>query len=801
MESVHNVLPATTAEAADALRTSPPVTGAAAGGTAPGRRSPPAETRSVAASDAESSLSAFARWWYRPSRRRRSGRDDEQLVVELQELSAAADVSDDASGAHSGELGGMASHSHSPHSDGGSGRALGGRDRRTARQHPSYGDIVQSTDGVLLSDELLHALVKPDMAGYLFYRWRMRWQRCWFSLDGSQLRFFERNAHSGQRGHLIHTISLFCWGHVRTPSFSDPRRPHLLELRDGKGSVHYFSADTEEDIIRWKEAFFRARSIAPPAHAIPSLAERPSAADAAANTAVVGATYRHSIHGANAEVTPPKHLICIVHGIGSDEERLRKNLKNFHDALDDVMQRTLPDVISHFRFKTIYCHWRAALKRLQVYRRMTQLNPLGDRSPSRMRTLINTKLMDILFYLTPRIRRFIQCEVVRQLNDEYARFVQRYPEFEGEVSLIGHSLGSVISYELLVKQVLSDPALLEQEGLRLHFRVSTLFLTGSPLGHVLNVDDELHATIGRWPFRLVNIINPSDPAACRIEPLVDPAFADVPPVEMPPMSGGKSSWLSFSAGGRQNQEPTATTPRSGEGSGPTVGADADARAPLSASARHGNASEASMTSAAVRREPNDDDDDDDAHEAFWVRDTTTAHLQAVRQRLRHARIDYVMRTSFMDDIIGLTAHLNYWHSRDVAYFIIHFIIRRYVVRVLHTMRRQQAETVPRPPSPIATTSLPRNEEAMADEEEEEALGTESDTAVHASNRARRLANRLSRSYPLTRTTFMTKLSASRVRSAAELGSAEGDHLDGQHREPERLSRAFVSGADAMLTDA
>jgi len=576
----------------------------------------------------------------------------------------------------------------------------------------SVGQITIDASAVLLSPEMLHKLVKPDMAGYLYYRWRMRWQRCWLSLDGSLLRFFEHDPRTGRRGRLIHTISLFYWDYIRTPSYSDPRRPYILEVKDAKGVVHYFAADSEEDLICWKEAFFRARSVAPPAHAIPSMAE---AASVVAKTNIQkgqqtndAVTHRRSIRGMLAEVTPPQHLICIVHGIGSDEQRLRENLKNFHDALDEVMQNTLPDALTHFGIKTIYCHWRAALRKLDVYQRMLQLNPLGDQTPSRWRTLVNNKLMDILFYLTPRIKRFIQCEVVAQLNEEYERFRQKYPEFRGDISILGHSLGSVISYELLVQQVLSDPIMLEREGLRLRFPVHNLFLTGSPLGHVLNVDDHLRSTIGYWPFRLVNIINPSDPAACRIEPILDPFFADIPPVEIPAMAGGASSWLSFQSTGRSGRARTANAKdgsADGSGSGDFV-IDHDSGtlscAPVAASTAGEQLGSAAFkprngTSPVQRELPEESSTGDPAttQPLLWTRSPQPhgwfPQLETVRKLVRQFRIDYVMRPNFMEDLWGLSAHLNYWRSRDVAYFIIQYILRQQLER----QHQQYVATSPR----------------------------------------------------------------------------------------------------------
>lgn len=46
----------------------------------------------------------------------------------------------------------------------------------------------------------------------------------------------------------------------------------------------------------------------------------------------------------------------------------------------------------------------------------------------------------------------IYCQVSSQLNALYMKFLKRNPGYNGKVSLYGHSLGSVLSYDILCHQ-------------------------------------------------------------------------------------------------------------------------------------------------------------------------------------------------------------------------------------------------------------------------------------------------------------------------------------------------------------
>src|SRR5271169_905954 len=63
-------------------------------------------------------------------------------------------------------------------------------------------------------------------------------------------------------------------------------------------------------------------------------------------------------------------------------------------------------------------------------------------------------LLDILLYYTPKFRERIVRAVAKEMNRIYELYKQRNPTFKGKVSLVGHSLGSAICFDILCRQPL-----------------------------------------------------------------------------------------------------------------------------------------------------------------------------------------------------------------------------------------------------------------------------------------------------------------------------------------------------------
>lgn len=102
-------------------------------------------------------------------------------------------------------------------------------------------------------------------------------------------------------------------------------------------------------------------------------------------------------------------------------------------------------------------------------------------------TPLRAVLLDILLYYTPQFRERMVRAVAREMNRIYALFLARNPTFSGRVSLLGHSLGSAICFDILCRQPLDGKLAVPKEfnldsRLQLDFDVQGFFCIGSPVG-------------------------------------------------------------------------------------------------------------------------------------------------------------------------------------------------------------------------------------------------------------------------------------------------------------------------------
>ena len=75
-----------------------------------------------------------------------------------------------------------------------------------------------------------------------------------------------------------------------------------------------------------------------------------------------------------------------------------------------------------------------------------------------MRQYSNSTILDVLFYTSPVYCQTIISKVGNQLNRLVKMFKERNPTFKGTISLIGHSLGSLIVFDLLSHQYENKPS-------------------------------------------------------------------------------------------------------------------------------------------------------------------------------------------------------------------------------------------------------------------------------------------------------------------------------------------------------
>ncbi|CAG0920609.1 unnamed protein product [Notodromas monacha] len=152
------------------------------------------------------------------------------------------------------------------------------------------------------------------------------------------------------------------------------------------------------------------------------------------------------------------HLVFMVHGIGAFCD-LR--FRGIVECVDDFRDLSLNMLRTHFksrldagdigRIELLPVGWHSALHG-DCTGVDTKLKAITLQSIPKLRFLINDTLLDILFYTSPVYCQHIMDRVGSEMNRMHQIFLKRNPDFKGHVSLAGHSLGSVILFDLLMHQ-------------------------------------------------------------------------------------------------------------------------------------------------------------------------------------------------------------------------------------------------------------------------------------------------------------------------------------------------------------
>ncbi|KAI8128023.1 Phospholipase DDHD2 [Lucilia cuprina] len=288
------------------------------------------------------------------------------------------------------------------------------------------------------------------------------------------------------------------------------------------------------------------------------------------------------------------HLLFMVHGIGSACDL---KLRSVEEVVEDFRTIARQLVQSHYknstdlglvgRVEVLPISWHSHLHSVEMGID-EKLRMITLESIPKLRNFTNDTLLDILFYTSPTFCQKIMNTIVQSMNTLYLKYRERHPEFNGGVSLAGHSLGSLILFDLLCHQnpikeseeknlenpdefltpstsntqmdsnQLEDnkqisytmgPAGTGQPFInygQLIFQPKKFFALGSPIGMFVTIRgiDKLGLD-----FRLptcpgfYNIFHPYDPVAYRIEALVNPDLSGVRPVLIPHHKGRKRMHL------------------------------------------------------------------------------------------------------------------------------------------------------------------------------------------------------------------------------------------------------------------
>ncbi|KAM7280507.1 hypothetical protein ACFE04_007641 [Oxalis oulophora] len=154
---------------------------------------------------------------------------------------------------------------------------------------------------------------------------------------------------------------------------------------------------------------------------------------------------------------PVKQLVFMVHGIGQrlEKSNLVDDVSQYREITASLAERHLsPHQQGTQRVLFIPCQWRKGLK-LSGEAAVDKITLDGVRG---LRVMLSATVHDVLYYMSPVYCQDIIDSVSNQLNRLYLKFLKRNPNYDGKVSIYGHSLGSVLSYDILChQQNLSSP--------------------------------------------------------------------------------------------------------------------------------------------------------------------------------------------------------------------------------------------------------------------------------------------------------------------------------------------------------
>jgi hypothetical protein len=316
--------------------------------------------------------------------------------------------------------------------------------------------------------------------------------------------------------------------------------------------------------------------------------------------------------------------------------------------------------------------------------------------------------------------------LTKELNRIYRLFIERNPDFlanGGRVSILGHSLGSALSFDILCAQTSrsemwaqlryrgpsSDPS--EQkarararrmakrtQALQLDFPVTNLFCLGSPVGLFMLLrgcvlrprapDGRAHYDLyAARPFNgtvpamnvgadgiphaklmqplvenLYNIYHRADPVAYRMEPLIHPSGVPSTPKPVPYTKGGLRG---LHLGMQEVSMGIADRASTMFASMRTSIRGVSLFKSLSSSTR--NEDQTSTQANGANSQMSFSTREDNTPEAL-----SNDPKELLRQLNRTGRVDWCLQEGVLENeyLTGLQVHFNYWGDTDVAAFIL-----------------------------------------------------------------------------------------------------------------------------------
>lgn len=388
------------------------------------------------------------------------------------------------------------------------------------------------------------------------------------------------------------------------------------------------------------------------------------------------------------------HLVLVVHGIGEMMRSvdifglalpplssivdccgfMRENHATLFEESSELksLSSIMPSTCG--RVDYIPVEWHEKFNRLsrksKVKTRDASLHDITLNTIPSMRALANDTLLDLMYFMSPEYHDLLIDIVTEELNTVVCK-ANKYGGkfFSGKVSIMAHSLGSIITWDILSHQLLpheqdiqassestssDSQSLQEARYPQLTFEVTNTFMIGAPVPVFLLIRNQHRPMNPEYCLpacpRFFNIFHPYDPVAYRIEPLINPHNTKVEPELIPNWRGGyrmqyqtKLFWKNLVNETHQRQQYLI------------------------------DALEAGIRQIGLA-DPTDEDDDISTESEGSNR----SNMVECGQLNGGRRIDYMLQESEVETaneyVFALGAHSAYWAAKDLTMFIAKEII-------------------------------------------------------------------------------------------------------------------------------
>lgn len=360
------------------------------------------------------------------------------------------------------------------------------------------------------------------------------------------------------------------------------------------------------------------------------------------------------------------HLVFVVHGIGQKMDiggRILHNTALIRQTVASLQEKFFP--MSNERAEFFPVEWRMSLTLDGgLVEAITPMNVVP------LRNFLNSSAMDIMYYTSPIYSAEIQQGVINELNRLYTLFTQRNPHMNTKVSVVAHSLGCVIVYDIITGWLpqgpydansKKDPDLVPGKS-RLKFHLDNFFCLGSPLSVFLALrfprgQHGYHLFPPSLCNRLYNIFHLSDPVAYRLEPLVIREYCKIAPVQIrahnasprTPYCDMPLELIVTPDKDKEKDKDSSPSPI------PTPKDDSSI-SPTETPVRERGWSIWSLVRGGHKNQEGT---------------SSPQQMDSPTQGMEH-RLDYILRSSSVGISYwsAMTSHTGYWSNPDVAYFIL-----------------------------------------------------------------------------------------------------------------------------------